>query len=272
LYDPAPWVQGDVFDAVMHYQWYDPTRRFFAGAPPALGATAYAAALDSLGRGISPAHQRAMMNLTASHDTPRFSTSIYNPGRYKYHDTPREDPDYRIDRPDERTRRIQRMILVQQFTGVGAPHIWNGDEAGMWGADDPDERKPMVWADLRYDDETTHPFGRARHVDRVEPDTALWRVYQQLIALRKEHLRLLVDGSLTWLLTDDAKGLLVYDRALPGQRAIVAFNASDAPHRISVAARGRFRAVWPVGGGVTAVHGSLGALLPARTAMVWVRE
>ncbi len=80
MYDPAPWLGDDVFDAVMHYQWYAPTRRFFAGAPPALSASGYAASLDSLGNGISPAHQRAMMNLTASHDTPRFSTSIYNPG------------------------------------------------------------------------------------------------------------------------------------------------------------------------------------------------
>ena len=40
------------------------------------------------------------------------------------------------------------QVLVQQFTDLGAPHIWNGDEVGMWGADDPDERKPMVWAEF----------------------------------------------------------------------------------------------------------------------------
>ena len=77
--------------------------------------------------------------------TTRAATSIHN--------SPREDPGYRIDRPDERTRRLQQLILVQQFTYIGAPHIWNGDEVGMWGADDPDERKPMVWSDLRYEDE-----------------------------------------------------------------------------------------------------------------------
>ena len=108
IYDPAPWLQGDVFDAVMNYRWYMPTRGFFAQAPPVLTATAYAASLDSLATGIEPAHLKVMMNLTASHDTPRFGTSIYNPGRYKYHNSPREDPAYRIDRPDERTRRIQR--------------------------------------------------------------------------------------------------------------------------------------------------------------------
>ena len=80
------------------------------------------------------------MNLTATHDTPRFGTAIFNPGRYKYHNRPTEDPKYRIDRPDDRTRAIQRMILAQQFTWTGAPHIWNGDEAGMWGADDPCDR------------------------------------------------------------------------------------------------------------------------------------
>ena len=109
----------------------------------------------------------------------------------------------------------------------------------MWGADDPDERKPMVWADLRYDDETTHPFGRPRRRDRVAPDTALFRVYRDLIALRKQHLRLFVDGTLNWLLTDDARGLLAYERVLGDQRAIVAFNVSDAPQEISLAADGR---------------------------------
>ncbi|MEO8140163.1 MAG: glycoside hydrolase family 13 protein, partial [Gemmatimonadota bacterium] len=205
MWDPAPWVGDSVFDAVMHYQWYAPTRRFFAGAPPALSASGYAASLDSLGSGISPAHQRAMMNLTASHDTPRFSTSIYNPGLNKFHANPREDPNYRIDRPDDRTRRIEAMILVQQFTWLGAPHIWNGDEVGMWGADDPDERKPLVWSDLIYEDEVTHPFGKPRHRDKVVPDTAQFRLYRDLIALRKAHLALFAEGSVRWLVTDDTR-------------------------------------------------------------------
>ena len=271
-YDPVPWLRGDTFDAVMNYRWYRPTRSFFAGATPALTASRYAAALDSLDRGIAPPVLRAMMNLTASHDTPRFGTDIYNPGRYKYRANPREDTGYRIDRPDERTRRIQELILVQQFTSIGAPHIWNGDEVGMWGADDPDERKPMVWADLRYDDETTHPFGRPRHRDRVVPDTALSRVYRELIALRKQQLRLFVDGTLNWILSDDAKGLLAYERVLGDQRAIIAFNASDLPHEVSLAADGSYRVAYPAGATVTASGGMLRAQLPSRAARVWIRQ
>lgn len=272
LYDPAPWLRGDVFDAVMNYRWYAPTRSFFAGAPPFLTPSRYAASLDSLTTGIGPSFQRAMMNLTASHDTPRFSTSVYNPGRYKYRNTPREDPGYRTDRPDERTRRIEQLILVQQFTYVGAPHIWNGDEVGMWGADDPDERKPMVWSDQRYDDETTDPSGRPRRRDRVVPDTALFRVYRDLIALRKQHLRLFVDGTLRWLLTDDGQGLLAYERALGDQRAIVAFNNSDAAHEVSLAADGRYRVAFPAGEAVIVASGRLKAQVPPRSAKVWFRE
>ena len=272
MWDPAPWLQGDVFDAVMNYRWYTSSRSFFDSAPPALTASRYRASLDSLTIGISRAHQGAMMNLTASHDTPRFSTSIFNRDQNKYHNNPRENPDYRIDRPDLGTRRTQQMILVQQFTYIGAPHIWNGDEVGMWGADDPDDRKPLVWADLRYEDERAHPFGRTRHPDRVVPDTALFRLYRDLIALRKQNLRLFVDGKLNWLLTDDARGLLLYDRVLGDRRAIVAFNVSNTPQQVSVAADGSYRLAFPAGATVTAAAGRLTTRLPARAARVWIRS
>jgi glycosidase len=265
MYHPAPWMQGDVFDAVMHYQWFAPTRSFLAGAEPRLSPSQYRAALDSLGHGIAPEFQRVQMNLTASHDTPRFGTSIYNLGRYKYHANPREDSTYKVDRPDAPARAAMRLILVQQFTGIGAPHIWNGDEVGMWGADDPDGRKPLVWSDLHYEDETTHPFGRVGRHDKVEPDTATFRLYQELIAFRKAHLRLLVDGNLEWLTSDDATGVLAYRRVLGNERAVVAFNVSDKPSPITLPADGKYRLAFPAG------DASPAALGP-HSAGVWLRE
>jgi glycosidase len=272
MYDPAPWVQGDVFDAVMHYRWYMPTRSLFTGAPPNFTPSWYAEHLDSLAIGIEPGYRKAMMNLNASHDTERFGTSVYNPGRYKYHANPREDSTYKVDRPDQRARETQRMILVQQFTYIGAPHIWMGDEVGMWGADDPDERKPMVWADLTYDDEVAHPFGRARRRDRVAPDTALFRVYRDLIALRQRHLRLFVDGTLHWHVTDDARGLLIYERVLGDERAVVAFNLSDEPHEVAVSAEGSWRLAYPPEEGVAMADRTLTLTLGPRAARVWVKE
>jgi len=273
MYDPTAWLEGDVFDAVMNYRWYMPTRSFFADAPPHLTASGYIAHLDSVSSGIDLDFRQAMMNLTASHDSPRFATSIYNPGRYKYRVNPRENTDYRIDKPGERTKQIQRLILVQQFTYVGAPHIWYGDEVGMWGADDPDTRKPMVWSDLEYEDETTHPLGLPRQPDPVAPDTALLRAYKQLIALRKRNLRLFVDGDLSYLLTDAARGLLAYQRARDDERAVVAFNTSGQPQRIALdVEEGTYRAVYPPGATVDVVDGSLTAELPPMTAAVWLRE
>jgi cyclomaltodextrinase len=271
MYDPAPWLAGDVFDAVMHYRWYEPSRRFFAGAAPALTPTSYAARLDSLALGIGTDHHKAMMNLTGSHDTPRFSSDIYNPGRYKYHANPREDSLYRVERPDARTRATQELILVQQFTWVGAPHIWNGDEVGMWGGDDPDERKPMLWSDLQYDDETTHPFGRARRHDPVAADTILRSVYRDLIAMRKQALRLFVDGTVEWLATDDTNGVLAYARELGEARAVVAFNTSDRAQMVSLTANGSYRQAWPATGQAVAATGTINATLPPRSARVWLK-
>ena len=275
MFDPAPWLQGDVFDAVMNYRWYEPTRSFFAGAPPRLTASEYVAALDSIAAGILPAHLQAMMNLTASHDSPRFGTSIFNPGRYKHQVNPRENPDYRIDRPDQRTREIQAMILVQQFTYIGAPHVWYGDEVGMWGGDDPDPRKPMVWSDLSYEDEVTHPMGLPRGSNQVAPDTELLGTYQKLIALRKNNLRLFVDGDLTWLHADDANSVLAYERALGEERALVLFNASEDVQVVTVEVDDgqwwmAFGSGASAGETVQVAGGSLVAELPPLSARVWI--
>ncbi len=131
----------------------------------------------------------------------------------------------------------------------------------------------MVWADLVYEDETTHPLGQTRRRDPVAPDTALLRVYKELIALRKRHLRLFVDGALTYLLTDDARGLLAYTRVLDDQRAVVAFNTSSQPQTLALPVEaGSYRALFPRGDAIDATAGTLSAELPPRTAVVWTRE
>jgi glycosidase len=142
----------------------------------------------------------------------------------------------------------------------------------MWGADDPDDRKPLVWADLAYEDETTHPFGRPRPRDRVAPDTALFRVYQSLIGLRKRHLRLFVDGNLGWLRTDDAAGVLAYERVLDDQRAVIAFNVSAEPRELAVRAAGAYREAYPKPGEAMPVAGELKVRLEPGCAKVWIAE
>jgi len=104
------------------------------------------------------------------------------------------------------------------------------------------------------------------------PDTALFRLYQDLIALRRTNLRLFVDGAFHWLHTNDERGVLAYERVLGGQRALVAFNTSDTTREERFAVQGPYRAAWPAGETVVAGGEELRASLPPHSARVWIKE
>lgn len=272
MMDPKPYLNGDIFDAVMNYRWYMPTRAFFDKTPLDLTASGYVTHLDSVMQGISIDKQRAMMDLTASHDSPRFSTSIYNRGRYKYKVTPSDNPDYKLDKPGARTRAVQKMILIQQFSFIGAPHIWQGDEVGMWGPDDPDNRKPMVWGDLQYEAERNHPFNKKRNPDTVVPDTALFNFYSKLAHIRENHPAL-YQGSLSYLLKDDAHRLLAYRRKDGNDQILAAFNASAKPQTLNMNVEdGTYLDLLTPGTSYTAKAGSLSLELPARTGLLLQKQ
>lgn len=230
---PTYYLQGDVFDATMNYRWYRPARHFFADAPESMKPSEFVAELNDKLQGIDTANLQAMMNLVASHDAPRVSTSLYNNGKYKYQAKPWENKDYKIDKPDEHTRMIQKMLLIHQFTFIGSPHIWYGDEVGMWGSDDPGTRKPMVWPDIEYEDETLHPFGKKRKTDKVEQDTALLTFYKKLIQIRKDNPAL-ISGDLTFSLVDDENRTFAYNRTYEKHEIVVAFNKSEKPKKIAI--------------------------------------
>lgn len=235
MLDPGPWLKGDIFDAVMNYRWYKPTRSFFANAQPSIHtASEYVSHLDSVSRGLSTSTLQAMMNLAASHDSERLATSILNADRrYKYRMSPRETPTLDVGPADAWTHRLQRLILIHQFTYIGAPHIWNGDEFGMWGADDPDMRKPIIWPELSFDDERAHPFGRARATAIVKADMELHGFYKTLIALRRSH-EALRRGTLTYAQASDPMNALAYVRATETDRVIVVFNNATTPTDLNV--------------------------------------
>lgn len=232
MMEPYKFLQGDIFDAIMNYRWYRPARQFFASAPEPMPPSAFVRQLEEVIEGIQPENQRAMMNLVASHDTPRFSTSLFNLGKYKYQVKPYENANYRIDRPDEKTRQIQKMLLIHQFTFIGSPHIWYGDEVGMWGGDDPDCRKPMLWNDLEYEEEDRHPLpGISRKPDAVKPDLELRDFYRQLIQIRKTN-PVLAYGSLDFVLADDENNTLAYRRSNENKEILIVFNRSDMDQSI----------------------------------------
>ena len=233
LLDPAQFM-GTQFDAIMNYRWYRIARGFFGQAQPVLNASGFVKEIKRINEGIDINNQEAMMNVVASHDSPRLSTSLYNKSMDKYKATPAADSGYKINRPDALTLAEQKLLLVHQYTFVGSPHIWNGDEVGMWGADDPDCRKPVIWSDLKYNDEkANYNPGKTRPVDKVFPDLGLLEFYKSLIKMRKEN-PVLSTGDLKFLVADDAKMILCYSRSNSTSEILSLFNRSGKEQTINV--------------------------------------
>ena len=225
LMDPRPFLQGDIFDSVMHYQWYKPARRLFAQAEGGLKPSGFIAEMNRVYAGYTPAQTQNLMNLVASHDSPRFGTSFQNKHKYKYRMGARGNKELKLGPPSAEVVREMRMMLLHQFTFTSAPHIWSGDELGMWGADDPDCRKPILWEDVEHRPQVFTPDGQRHEPIPVKPDTEMFNFQRKLIALRKKRPDW-SRGQLNYILANDNAMTLVYCRKLDDQETFVAFNLS----------------------------------------------
>jgi glycosidase len=225
MMNPAPYTGGDIFDAVMFYQAYRPARYFFANTQHAINARQLADSLQFQWSRLRPEAQYAMMNVNASHDAPRLLTCFGNPGKYKFHANVNEDPQYNAGMPNADTYRRVRLYLVHQFTSVGAPHIWNGDEMGMWGADDPDCRKPLWWKEFQFEPETKLPVVAGSVMKQpVGFNASHFAWYKKVIAMRKAHPALIY-GDLKF---DEASGQrLAYTRTYGNEVINVLINAGQ---------------------------------------------
>lgn len=234
----VPYVQGDEFDAEMNYNWAFAAVEFFID-PPAqrIRATEFDAKLRQL-RELYPAGVASVaMNLLGSHDTTRLSSYIHNRGAGRYRDWGQfyslsktaENPRYSSRRPSDADYALQQLLVIFQMTYLGAPMIYYGDEVGLWGGNDPDCRKPMLWPDLAYADEVYGPDAHTTHApDRVEIRRDLWEHYRKLIAIRRAHPALL-HGDYRTLVADDARDVFAFERNGDGDQVVVAFNNSAAP-------------------------------------------
>ncbi len=232
LMDPVPFTSGDVFDAVMFYQAYRPARYFFAKTNSEINAAQLKDSLEFQWNRLLPANRYAMMNTSSTHDAPRLLTDFYNPGKYKYQASPSDNPAYLTGKPDAETYQRLRLYLVHLFTSIGAPQIWNGEEMGMWGADDPNCRKPLMWKELAFDPETRSNIQPgAKTYDKVEFNLAQFDFYKKLISIRK-HNPVLSTGDIKFLTTDGKK--LAYKRFDSKDEIIVLFNLNPAKQKFSL--------------------------------------
>ncbi len=119
------------------------------------------------------------------------------------------------------------------MTCIGAPGVYYGDEAGMWGADDPDDRKPMLWPDMQYADEVSHPFGKSRPADTNTFNKDLFQYYRSLIHLRQEHRALSLGESRT-IITDDERDIYSFLRTHNGEEILVVLNNNTTLQNITI--------------------------------------
>lgn len=224
LMDPRPYLGNAAFDAVMFYQAFRPARQFFGENEKSIGAKEFQQQLLASWKGMPIENIRSMMGLNASHDTPRLTTSFYNSNQYKLDAKTTTSNEYLSGKASKEAVLRSKLYLLHQFTSIPSPHVWNGDEMGMWGADDPDNRKPLWWPEFDFDNETAHPALQSDQSYEVGFNKKLFNYYQSLIQLRKNYVSLF-KGELNFLKAEGK--LLVYERVTENETTIVAFNASN---------------------------------------------
>jgi glycosidase len=126
------------------------------------------------------------------------------------------------------------------MTYVGAPMVYYGDETGMWGANDPDCRKPMVWNDLIYDNESVLPNQSKKLTsDKVEFNSDLYAHYKKLISIRNNNPAL-KKGDFKTLLTDDTNKIYSFERNLGNEKVVVVLNNGYDSKEIKLPVIGEF--------------------------------
>ncbi len=258
--EASGFLDAAAFDATMNYYGFSfPVKGFLIdGTLPATEAVAEFR--DRLDHHV-PARRYAMLNLIDGHDTDRVASMIVNAARRPYEQpdrfdfdiavSPRHHADYDLRSPDARERRIQRMVALLQLTYVGAPMMYYGTEAGMWGADDPCDRMPMVWPGMQFELQAADPRGRDREPCAVGFDQATFAFYRAAIELRNTY-PCLRRGTIEFLPADDEARFLAFQRQDARDRLLVGFNRGDEAYawRIPTPAGTTVRQVFTASGEV----------------------
>ncbi|MHC5111564.1 MAG: alpha-amylase family glycosyl hydrolase [Planctomycetota bacterium] len=225
IWGPAEsWLDGSQFDSVMNYPFAEAVLAWVCNRQRKITVSELDRRLARLRLAYPAAATYCLQNLVGSHDTDRLVSMAHNPDRdYDRMNRSGRDSDYDNTKPPEAAYRRARLVALLQMTYVGAPMIYYGDEVGMWGADDPECRKPMLWSDLGpYD---------APGQNSVMEDHLAW--YRRLIAIRRQHGSLRTGSFETLLINDDAD-TWVFLRRSDDDQVLVVVNASDEARRVAV--------------------------------------
>lgn len=232
MFNAAPWLQGDAFDAVMNYRFARAVKNFVIDNKNRINSSVFVDSLNQISKDYNEENLYVLLNLMDSHDVDRLASQINNPDLwYDHNANPSQNKEYKVEAPDSIGRLKQKLIVVLQMTLPGAPTIYYGDEVGMWGGDDPDCRKPMVWSDLNYEDETTHPYGLKRNIDKVGFNMDLFNWYKNLISIRKNNPSLSL-GTVSYSAIND--NILSFKRSYQDENIYVIINNENVNVKINL--------------------------------------
>ena len=226
---------------------------FFVQDTTASTVTQFDTRLKELRQAFGTGVALNMQNLMNSHDATRIGSAVANPDGKKFGDWGQyfnwsqksNNRNYNARKPTPDQLQKQKLIAAFQVLYTGSPMIYYGDEAGMWGANDPDCRKPMLWADKTYDAETYNPDQSTHDPDLVQFNQDLFNWYRKFIDLRHQYTAIRV-GSFTTLATVDAKKLYAFSRKHGNEELIVIINRGSKPVSFthSVLKNNRFKDVF----------------------------
>ena len=201
--DPSDWLKGDEWDTVMNYDAFmEPVTWFLTGMEKHsdeareellgnidnfIGSMAH-----HMSNMLTPSLQ-VTMNELSNHDHSRFLTRTNHMVGRVEHLGPEAANEYV-------NKAVMREAVVMQMTWVGAPTVYYGDEAGVCGFTDPDNRR-------------TYPWGHE--------DQELIAFHKEAIRIHKEHPALKT-GSLKIL--GGEENILSYARFKGHDRIIVVIN------------------------------------------------
>ena len=236
------YLGGDEFDGEMNYNFaFICSEFFFNTEDRRITASQFDQKLQYLRDLFPEGVAYVVQNLFGSHDSNRLASYIVNRNLGRYSEwgaffnlsKAADNPSYNVRKPDEEERRLQKFFVIFQMTYVGAPMIYYGDEVGMWGANDPDCRKPMVWDDIDYAPERYNPDGSMRPPDIVIADHELFDHYKTLITIRNQNPPLQY-GDYRTLLADDDNDVYAFSRTVDDQEIIVVLNNSIREQSITI--------------------------------------
>lgn len=231
-----PYLQGDEFDATMNYNFAFIMHDFFVQDSTASTVTAFDERLKELRDAFGTGVAFNMQNLMNSHDATRIGSAVTNAdgkkfgnwGEYFNWSQKSNNKTYNARKPSPDQIKKQKLIAAFQILYLGSPMIYYGDECGLWGANDPDCRKPMLWADKKYDSESFNPDQSQHYPDEVMFNSDLVNWYKSFIALRNKYKSIRL-GTYTTLVTDDTLKLYAFSRKFGKEEVIVIINRGNQP-------------------------------------------